>query len=356
MSKEQLKSEMSAKLSEGFFSSVNNVISERERFYVDNPQRRPTPVSVPSVMDKYKYLNAGIVGALNLIPGPFGMLAVVPELLAVIRNQLKMVYDIGAAYGQEKQMTPELLIGVFAAATMGGGLGLLVMQGQKVLVKRASLRVLQKIIAKLAGNITQRALKQLLAKWLPGIGAVAMATWAGYTTQKIGQKAVEIFSRAIEISPDAAQDDADPSEGAPSSPKRLTSDALADEADAQQRKDRRRSYATCLINLMNIDGHRHTKELEFIEHIIQRSDLDPQTAASIRDLTHSTTLYPVQYAPLMEAETSQQLLIDMVALANRDGELHETERQYILKVGQQLGYAADTLTDMMDFSPPANLT
>jgi hypothetical protein len=121
--KEEAKTEMRSKISEGLFLSVNSVISERSNFYAKNPDKRPAQHSVSSIVDKYKYLNASIVGTLNLIPGPLGMLVVVPELLAVMRNQLAMIYDIGTAYGHEKKITAEMLIGIFASVTMGGRLG-----------------------------------------------------------------------------------------------------------------------------------------------------------------------------------------------------------------------------------------
>lgn len=59
-----------------------------------------------------------------------------------------------------------------------------VVRGQKVLMKRAGLRVIQKIVKILGGEITQKILKSLAAKWIPVVGAVAMAAWVKYTTSK----------------------------------------------------------------------------------------------------------------------------------------------------------------------------
>lgn len=82
------------------------------------------------------------------------MAAVIPELTLVIRNQIQMVYDIGVANGKQAQLTKELLIGIFLTA-MGSSAGsLLTIHGGKILVRRAFLQVIQKIIAMLGGRVT----------------------------------------------------------------------------------------------------------------------------------------------------------------------------------------------------------
>jgi uncharacterized protein (DUF697 family) len=108
-----------------------------------------------------------------------------------------MIYDIGVAYGKGEVLNKELLAGVLLTA-MGTSAGaLVVMQGSKVLVKRATLRAFQQILVILAGRITQQALKSAIAKWLPVVGAAGLAVWANYLTRRIGKKAVEIFEKEI---------------------------------------------------------------------------------------------------------------------------------------------------------------
>ena len=129
------------------------------------------------------------------------MAAVIPELTLVIRNQIQMVYDIGVANGKQAQLTKELLMGIFLTA-MGSSAGsLLTIHGGKILVKRASLRVIQNIIAMLGGRVTQQAIKSSIGKWLPVVGAGAMAAWTGYMTKNIGEKANELFKLEIEDDP-----------------------------------------------------------------------------------------------------------------------------------------------------------
>lgn len=79
------------------------------------------------------------------------------------------------AYGKRDVLTKELIVGIFLTALGESAISVIVIKGSKVLVRRASLRVFQKIVALLGGRITQRALKASISKWAPGIGAGAMA-------------------------------------------------------------------------------------------------------------------------------------------------------------------------------------
>jgi len=201
---------MAAKVSDGLMDLFESAADERRKYYDANPDDIPDKTAIKSIIASYAYKNAGIAAACNVVPGPWGMLAAVPELLLITRNQLRMICDIAAALGKRTQMDAHLLLAVFVATFGGGALNLAVVKGSKVLVKRASLQVIQKIVKWLGGKITQRVLKQLLAKWLPVVGAAAMAYWAKHSTDGIGNTAVTILSKTIE------RDDEPPSsEGQP---------------------------------------------------------------------------------------------------------------------------------------------
>lgn len=182
-------------------SAFDYVIENRSDYYRKNPSNLPQLDSVSGLISSYTRNNAAISGGASLIPGPWGMAAVIPELTLVIRNQIQMVYDIGVANGKQAQLTKELLIGIFLTA-MGSSAGsLLTIHGGKILVRRASLQVIQKIIAMLGGRVTQQAIKSSVSKWLPVVGAGAMAAWTGYMTKNIGEKANELFKLEIEDDP-----------------------------------------------------------------------------------------------------------------------------------------------------------
>lgn len=121
-----MKENIEKKITEGIEKAVGMVIDEREKHYASNPS--PTKEVIEKMITNYSNTNAVISGGTGLIPGPLGMAASVPEIILVIRNQLTMVYDIAKANGH-KQITRELMLGVFISA-MGNATGnLLIIQG-----------------------------------------------------------------------------------------------------------------------------------------------------------------------------------------------------------------------------------
>jgi hypothetical protein len=124
------------KLAESMMGVFDLVVSDRRGHFAEHPDEIPDKKSAPAIINSYSIANTAISGGASLIPGPWGMVAVVPEIAAVIRNQLAMIYDVGVAYGKRKVLTKELLAGVLITA-MGASAGsLFVMQGGKVFVKR----------------------------------------------------------------------------------------------------------------------------------------------------------------------------------------------------------------------------
>lgn len=193
---------------EGIFESV---ALTRKQHFIENPIKRPTPQDIDSIVKSYSNQNALIAGATNLIPGPLGMLATLPELVAIIRNQIQMIYDLGVAYGKESNLNATLLLALFSTVMGEGAIGLVAIKGKQLLVKKASVRVIQKVIFWLGGSISQKLLKRFIAKWLPVVGAAAMAIWARQSTIDMGKKASEMLAMDIVTSEETVSEDDIPS-------------------------------------------------------------------------------------------------------------------------------------------------
>ena len=196
---------MQEELASGIDGTFESVIAARQ---IRAMTAIAGPSDVQDIIQRYTIENAAMAGSLRLMPSPWGMVGFVPEIAAVMRKQIAMVYDIGVAHGKEAQITSELLAGILMAALGNGVTSLLVMGGGKVLVRRASPRVFQQVVALLAGRVTQQALKSAISTWLPVAGALFMAWLSGYMTRKIGALADEVFSKEIDIS-DLDMTDAD---------------------------------------------------------------------------------------------------------------------------------------------------
>lgn len=142
-------------------------------------------------------------GTLALPPGPLGWLTILPELIAIWKIQAQMVVDIAGTYGREACLTREQMIYCLFRHTAAQAVrDLVVRAGERFLVRRASLHVMQGVAHKIGIRITQRAIGKGLSRWLPVVGALGVGAYAYYDAGQVAQTAIELFSHGIEIEPE----------------------------------------------------------------------------------------------------------------------------------------------------------
>lgn len=332
---------LQSKLAEQMMGIFDLVVSDRSRHFTKHPDKIPDKKSVPSIIKSYSTTNAAISGGASLVPGPWGMIAVIPEIAAVVRNQLAMIFDIGMAYGKSKVLNKELLAGVLLTAVGSGTGSLLVMQGSKVLVKRVALRTFQKIVVMLAGKITQQAIKSAISKWLPIVGPAAMAVWSNYLTQQVGKKAVEIFEKEIVVSVDIVDEiplEIEP----PCLPSAVVNRALTLHISADMPK------VQTLVNLMKVDGNIKAEEREYIQTIIGNADLTESERLELTQAIDQNGRFVVDYSAFASCpDDAIGLLVDMTTLAKRDGTFHITEKMFVKQVGKLLGFSGNDIDEVL---------
>lgn len=330
-SKETLNQEaINNKISEGINFAIEKVSKERENYYKNH--NVPSLESIDKIISEYSNKNALISGGSSLIPGPWGMAAAIPEIIAVISNQLTMIYDIAKAHGQ-KEIDKELLLTVFLSA-MGNATGnLLIIHGQKIMMKRIGQRAIQTIIRILGGKITQQLAKSMAAKWIPIAGAVAMAAWSRYTTNKIGEKSIEIFSKEIIFEKDVVEE---------------VNITNFDEKDLNIQNINKTKIGI-MINLMKIDNNIDTNELKFIEDFMEKIDLSTDDKMKlIQELTTKNKI-SIDYNILKDnREEVLYLILDLISLAKIDGEFHVTEKLFIKEVAKTLNFNQDELVLLIE--------
>ncbi|MFH1466173.1 MAG: TerB family tellurite resistance protein [Pseudomonadota bacterium] len=333
------------RLSQSLMGVFDLVIHEREGHFHAHPKEIPTEATIGGRIQYYSLINAGISGGVSLIPGPFGMAAAIPEIVAVMRNQLALIYEVGLAYGKKDVLTRELLAGVLMTALGTSAGTLLVMHGSKVLVKRVALRVFQRVILVLAGRVTQQILKSMISKWLPVIGAAGMAAWSNYLTRTIGKKAVEIMQRDIEIEASAAEevDDEEQSTQDLDRPQHPQPRAAAPRAPTLDMLKIR-----ALTNLMKIDGKVLPVEREYIATLLARSGLAAEDEQALRAELDDEAPHSVDFSLFAShPDESIGMLVDLVALGKRDGDFHVTERLYVKQAGRAIGFSDQDVAEIM---------
>jgi hypothetical protein len=143
---------------------------------------------------------AAISGALALPTGPLGWLTILPDLAAIWRVQAQLVADIAAVFGKRGNLTQESIIYcLFRHAAAQAVRDLVTRMGERLVVQRVSVRVSRDVLGRIGVKLVYRVGRRRLWQFLPAIGALAVAGYAYYDTEQVGQTAIEFFSKDIEF-------------------------------------------------------------------------------------------------------------------------------------------------------------
>lgn len=141
---------------------------------------------------------AVLSGGLSLPPGPVGMITVLPDLAAIWHVQRKMVADIAAVFGKSKQLgREEMMYCLFKHLASQVFRDVVVRIGERMLIQRASLEIIQEMLRKIGMKITHRVAGRAVSRWLPVAGAVGIGAYAFYDTAQVGKTAIQLFEREI---------------------------------------------------------------------------------------------------------------------------------------------------------------
>ena len=163
-----------------------------------------TPAAVARVKANQAAAKAALAsGVIALPPGPIGWLTILPELVAVWKIQSQLVSDIAAIYGKRASLTREQMIYCLFRHTAAQVFrDVVVRVGERVLVRRVSLKVMQSIAEKIGVKVTQHAIGKGLSRWIPVIGALGTGAYAYYDTAQVAASAIDLFEREIQLESD----------------------------------------------------------------------------------------------------------------------------------------------------------
>jgi uncharacterized protein (DUF697 family) len=137
---------------------------------------------------------AALSGALALPPGLFGMLTVLPDLIAIWRIQAQMVSDIAGLYGKEVELTrAHMVYCLFRHATSQVARDVVVRAGERMVIRQVSGGALKSVLASVGMSVTQRVAGTAASLWLPVIGAAAVAGYAYFDTLQVARTAISLL-------------------------------------------------------------------------------------------------------------------------------------------------------------------
>jgi hypothetical protein len=183
---------VSAPITGAIVDALENVVSgvpaSRERA-VDAPA-----TAARSLARKAATRAAGLSGALALPPGLLGMLTVLPDLIAIWRIQAQMVSDIAGLYGKDLQLTrSHMVYCLFRHAATQFTRDVVVRAGQRLVVRQLSGGALKSVLTSIGMTVTQRVAGTTASRWVPVLGAAAVAGYAYYDTLQVAKTAVRLL-------------------------------------------------------------------------------------------------------------------------------------------------------------------
>ncbi|MBX3622382.1 MAG: EcsC family protein [Rhizobacter sp.] len=139
---------------------------------------------------------AGISAGAALVPGPLGVLSLLPDMYGVWKVQAQLVSDIAALYGQRGSLTREQMLYCLFKHTASQLLrDVVVRSGERYLVRRLSSQVLERLAARIGLRIGQRAVGKMAARFVPLLGAGVVGGYAYYDTRQVAATAMRLFSQ-----------------------------------------------------------------------------------------------------------------------------------------------------------------
>jgi len=137
---------------------------------------------------------AAISGALALPTGPAAMLTVLPDLVAVWQRQSQLVADIAACYGRSDQLDQATLMRcMFGHLLKDAGKDIFARASQRVAVSKGAQILLSRGLKIIANAVVKRFMRRIFTRWVPLIGAAAMAGYTYRDTAKVGEAAIAHF-------------------------------------------------------------------------------------------------------------------------------------------------------------------
>ena len=141
---------------------------------------------------------AALSGALALPPGVFGMMTVLPDLVAIWRIQAQLVADIAGLYGKDMQLTrTHMLYCLFRHAASQLTRDFVVRAGERFVVRQLSGGALRSVLTSVGISVTQRVAGTAASRWLPVVGAAAVAGYAYFDTLQVAKTAVSMLEGVV---------------------------------------------------------------------------------------------------------------------------------------------------------------
>jgi len=187
-----MKTENDFSFEQWFVDAMMNFAPDPDRVQVDGAPKDMTDMASNKAFS--------ISFASGVMPGPFGMATILPELAAVTKIQMDLIYKISKYHDKLGKVNRALILCIFASA-LGVTAGRILAQkiGSRVIIKALSTQAAQKIAGAIGTRIGSAVVQRSVGRWLSFATAPIFAYFSKKMTEKIGQYADELMSQDRDI-------------------------------------------------------------------------------------------------------------------------------------------------------------
>ena len=315
-------SSIKGKMTEGLFDVMENSFKSRQENTINTNY---SPADVDKIIKGYARQNMILAAASSVVPGPFGVLGSIPELMLNFKNQMGMIYDLSCAHGKENFINKDVLLDIPFAA-FGGNTNLMQLQGVKGELQNSPKDLLIGKATQLGESVIEKTLKKSIVQFIPVGGPILMAAWAKMTTSKISNISTS-FLDAKEVYKEHFK----PEE----------TEAINKELQIQKIKG--------LANLIECNNEINEEQIAFIGPIIANSAIeDADKKHLLEEAMKNGSNFELKYDLLKEYEEAENLILELVIMAKRSGSIDNYEKEYIYKVANSLGIQEAFVADLLE--------
>jgi hypothetical protein len=184
---------------------LRKVLEALERLLSEIPKTEEPESRAPEERAREIARNAAIKaamlsGGLALPPGPLGYVTILPDLYGIWKIQAQMVADIAGALGKTGYLSREqMLYCLFRHAAAQAVRDIVVRVGERMLIRRPTLRVAQQLSQRIGARVTRRLAGSAISRWLPVVGALGVGAYAYYDTGQVADTAIDLFRHEIDV-------------------------------------------------------------------------------------------------------------------------------------------------------------
>ena len=132
--------------------------------------------------------------------GPVGLATIIPEIAAVTRLQINLIFKVAKFHQQEAKVNKTIILAVLGAAT-GVVLkhALINKVGTRIIVKALSAEGAKRVTREIGEKFATGLLKRGLGRWIPLVLAPVFGYLSLSMTRKVGREAESLFSHELEV-------------------------------------------------------------------------------------------------------------------------------------------------------------